>query len=91
MLKQPVLVSVRKVASGGVTYSYEYTSDPVLEEVDDKGMTVYVIRIRDSKGVELPFTGGPGTLIYTLSGMMLIFAAAMMYGFRMRRRERRLN
>ena len=47
--------------------------------------------ITNTSGVELPHTGGSGTLPYTLGGLALICAAAMMYGFRMRRRERRLN
>ncbi len=42
-------------------------------------------------GIELPSTGGPGTLPYTLGGLMLIIASALMYGFRVRRRERRSN
>jgi LPXTG-motif cell wall-anchored protein len=42
-------------------------------------------------GVALPSTGGPGTLLYTLSGLALICGAALMFIFRMRRRERRLN
>ena len=42
-------------------------------------------------GYELPSTGGPGTLPYTLGGIALIMASALMYRFRMRRRERRLN
>ena len=51
----------------------------------------WVIKINNPSGLELPNTGGPGTLLYTLSGSALILAAALMYGFRMRRRERRLN
>ena len=38
-------------------------------------------------GYELPSTGGPGTLPYTLGGIALIMASALMYRFRMRRRE----
>jgi LPXTG-motif cell wall-anchored protein len=48
------------------------------------------IRLTNTKGAELPSTGGPGTFIYTLSGLAFM-AAALMYGFRMRRRERRIN
>ena len=47
------------------------------------------IAIRNQKGVELPETGGPGTLAYTLSGIALLLASALMYGFRMRHGERR--
>jgi LPXTG-motif cell wall-anchored protein len=52
---------------------------------------VYTVIITNTTGVELPMTGGPGTLIYTLSGLMLIAFSVLMYGFRMRRRERRCN
>ena len=49
------------------------------------------IVIGNTPGAALPNTGGPGTLLYTLSGILLMLGAALMYGFRMRRRERRLN
>ena len=51
----------------------------------------WIVTISNNAGVELPMTGGPGTLLYTLSGLALMLGAALMYGFRMRRRERRLN
>ena len=51
----------------------------------------FTLVITNSSGVELPLTGGSGTFLYTLSGLVLIFATVMMYGFRMRRRERRLK
>lgn len=47
--------------------------------------------VKNVAGRELPSTGGSGTLPYTLGGLMLVIASALMYGFRMRRRERRLN
>lgn len=50
-----------------------------------------LITIYNSSGAQLPMTGGSGTLPYTLGGIALIMASALMYGFRMRRRERRLN
>ena len=49
------------------------------------------ITVINTPGSPLPYTGGPGTLLYTLSGLMLILATALMYGFRMRRRERRIK
>lgn len=56
--------------------------------VSDDGKTLTII---NRSGQELPTTGGPGALPYTLGGLMLFIASALMYGFRMRRRERRLN
>ena len=51
----------------------------------------YTITVKNTPGAVLPNTGGPGTLPYTLGGLMLIIASAVMYGFRMRRKERRIN
>lgn len=51
----------------------------------------YTITIKNTPGQALPNTGGSGTLPYTLGGIALLMASALMYGFRMRRRERRLN
>ena len=57
----------------------------------DSENTILYFRIANSSGYDLPAAGGPGTLIYTLGGFMLIIASALMYSFKMRRRERRLN
>ena len=59
--------------------------------VDGKNYDVYIIQLPNTPGQELPHTGGPGTFLYTLGGLMLILASALMYGFRMRRGERRIN
>ena len=48
-------------------------------------------QVKNTPGVKLPESGGPGTLLYTLGGLALVSASALMYGFRQRRRERRLN
>ena len=50
-----------------------------------------MITITNPPGAELPMTGGSGTLPYTFGGLAMIMASALMYGFRMRRGERRLN
>jgi LPXTG-motif cell wall-anchored protein len=47
--------------------------------------------IPNTPGETLPYTGGSGTFIYTLSGITLLMASALMYIFRMRRRERRVR
>lgn len=52
----------------------------------------YTVTYTNEPGVELPKTGGNGTFIYTLSGMAVIIASAMMYGFVSRQnRERRVR
>ena len=68
-----------------------YTVVSGTETIGSVDVTVYTIKVQNSAGVELPHTGGSGTLLYTLSGLMLILASAMMYGFRMRRGERRIK
>ena len=79
------------VSSRGVTYiQAEYDGGaPQTAQKDANGN--YVVWVRNSTGYELPHTGGPGTFLYTLGGIALIMVSALMYGFRMRRRERRLN
>ena len=67
------------------------SADEVTTKTDTDGTTIYVIKIRNSSGIELPHTGGSGTLPYTFGGIAFITASALMYGFRKRRRERRLN
>ena len=49
------------------------------------------VRVWNNPGVTLPNTGGSGSSPYTLGGLMLVIASVLMYGFRLRRRERRLN
>ena len=49
------------------------------------------LTVTNTPGQSLPHTGGSGTLLYTLSGLALVLGSALMYGFRMRRRERRLK
>ena len=62
----------------------------ISDETSDNKL-LYTFTVHNSNGVELPMTGGPGTFLYTLGGITLIMASALMYGFRMRRRERRLK
>ena len=68
----------------GVSYDNATISNPPTTEVG-------TVTVSNEPGTALPNTGGRGTLPYTLSGLMLVIASALMYGFRMRRRERRLN
>ena len=71
------------VSSSGVTVG----GKSALKNDDGK----YVVTVENTAGKILPNTGGSGTLPYTLCGLTLMSAAAMMYGFIMRRRGRRLN
>lgn len=46
------------------------------------------ITVKNTPGTVLPNTGGSGTLLYTLGGLMLAIISVMMFGFRMRRRRK---
>jgi len=85
LMSSNVLITV---GANGVT-AIQGTTPCSIEESED-GLT-FTITVTNSAGVELPHTGGPGTLLYTLGGLMLILASALMYGFRMRRGERRIR
>ena len=49
-----------------------------------QGQTIYTIRVWNYPGIELPNTGGPGTLLYTLGGLALVAGSALIYRFRIR-------
>lgn len=56
----------------------------------EDGTTIsgYTFTINNKAGVELPMTGGPGTLPYTLGGLMLILGTALLYAFTFRKRSK---
>ena len=89
-LSEPVVITFNGTnitafcAQDGVIFN---TPEWIYQDEED----TWVVKINNSSGVMLPNTGGSGTLPYTLGGIALIMASALMYGFRLRRRERRLN
>ncbi len=84
-LSEAVLMNVSEDSVKLTQYDVIHTYD----SRDSQGY--YVVGVSNSTGRELPHTGGSGTLPYTLSGIALVMASALMYGFRMRRGERRFN
>ena len=81
-----------KTSNGTVTITDQDGNEKTYEDFTmDTENGVVVLKLKNHPGQELPMTGGSGTLPYTLGGLMLIIASALMYGFRMRRGERRLN
>ena len=65
------------ITNGVVTDSTQ--SGMITYNSDEKKFTV-----GNEPGNPLPHTGGEGTLIYALGGMMLLMMSALMYGFRKR-------
>ena len=65
------------------------TVGSIASDKNDSGQ--YIVTIENAPGKALPNTGGTGALPYTLGGIALLMATALMYGFRMRHRERRLR
>lgn len=82
-------VSVEGSGSGTVVTEIDPPDGYIIVNKTDEAPVT--LKVANTPGAALPKTGGPGTLLYTLSGLMLILASAFMYGFRMRRGERRLN
>ena len=78
-LEGPAVVQIQVKETGiTVTAAINGTeiSYPYIERDKDTG--VWTVRILNSSGVELPHTGGPGTGIFTLSGLLLLAAAGVM-------------
>ena len=82
------LISLTNDAGGSASLSLQTVDVTVDESIKE---TEYQVKVKNTAGTALPNTGGKGTGIYTFGGMMLFMMSALMYSFRMRRRERRSN
>ena len=80
-----------KVTTEGIVLCDENEEPATYENATVSGTDKLTITIKNTPGETLPAAGGPGTFLYTLSGLAIVLSSALMYGFRMRRRERRLN
>lgn len=58
----------------------------VTQTVGDDGNSDYSaeITISNNSGYELPETGGPGTIFYLLTGLVLVFGSAVVLSARKR-------
>ena len=73
----------------GATYLLKETV--TVDEQQQEVTVGYGIYVNNQSGYALPHTGGEGTTLYTLGGLTLMLGAALMYGFRMRRRRKEVN
>lgn len=82
-------VMALSVGSNKVTASLgaKPVNDYVVYEGIVDGAHRYTLRIYNSTGYELPATGGAGTTLFTLCGLLLI-TASLVYGCRGKRRYR---
>lgn len=83
--------SLREDAKPGYTPHIVQKEAPSSADVADAQKDIaYKYEITNVTDIELPNTGGPGTLMYTFSGLMLIAAAGVIYRLsRKRVHERR--
>lgn len=76
-------------ANGATRYGVHYDEGTTLS-VDGKGITrdedtkVVTVLISNHAGFELPHTGGPGTRMFTILGLLLILGAGLMAVIRRR-------
>ena len=70
---------------GGVILDGNNPKDRVSTASDAGQGDIIVITVKNEPGSALPKTGGPGTILYTVSGLMLLAAAAFMFKSRMNR------
>ena len=85
-LSAPVIIT--RSSTGALTATLDGQPLPVEVRAEDN-LEIVRITVGNSRGYELPATGGHGTLWYTLSGA-LVLAAVFICGMR-RKREGRFN
>ena len=91
----PVIITTSRTAQNDFRLQVNYNGTTLTPEKvnvkmdDDVEWDVWQITVENSLGYELPSTGGPGTALYTFGGIAILVMSALMYGFRMRRGERR--
>ena len=63
---------------------YNMLAEPVAVEVDVNNNNSSVLKVENNTGIELPSTGGIGTTIFYIVGIMLIICAGVMFILRRR-------
>jgi len=72
----------------GIVLCDEDGNSESYENAEVSGDDSLTVTVKNTPGKELPMTGGPGTLVYTLTGILLIIGAGMIYIAEMNRRKR---
>ena len=75
------------IASNG-TITYEDHTDGLVSYAKEEDADIGTLTIGNTPGAELPATGGPGTMIYTIAGMLLITLAGTLLAARKRKVNR---
>ena len=83
------------IVGGNIIFTVTKDGNVILDENNPKdraatasnadGSTSVEITVKNEPGSALPKTGGPGTILYTVSGLMLLAASAFMFRSRMNR------
>lgn len=89
--RKNIAVAATVTTDPGTVTAYDADGNVIEEGDTETEVAYYEISVVNESGSELPMTGGPGTFLYTLGGVMLIFASALIYAFRMRRRVKRVK
>ena len=87
-IEEPIEV---RITNAGMTYviNGEPRNGTVTVEEDGETQTlVFGAEIQNSTGYTMPHTGGFGTLPLTLTGLLLMGAASVFYGYALRRKRK---
>ena len=77
LLNEPVAITV--ASNGTVTVMYGSDAGTAWTVTpDDTDRYVWTIKVPNSSGYELPATGGPGNILYTIGGLLLIVAGMLL-------------
>ncbi|MEN3003905.1 Cna B-type domain-containing protein [Dehalobacterium formicoaceticum] len=84
---QPQSVSITSVKVGNNSVSTNYSAGAVKYVSHTTSVPVRIIA--NTPAYALPETGGTGTILYTMKGLVLMLGSVLIYGYSMRRRGER--
>ena len=85
---EPVVITVAGEADpDAVTYEEDANLSSNGGRSYDTAARVYILKISNSPGIQLPATGGPGTIFCTISGALLAFTAGAIMLLKKRKRK----